>query len=53
MLQLLLALAKAFPAAEALFRAVVQEIDAAREREALQRKTAKDKAVDDAFEQFP
>lgn len=53
MLALLLAIAKAVPAIEALLRTVVQEIDAAREREAQQRKAAKDKAVDDEFEQFP
>ena len=53
MLALLLAIAKAVPAIEALFRSVVQEIDASREREAQQRKAAKDKAVDDEFDQFP
>ena len=51
MLALLLAIAKAVPALEALFRLFVQEADAAREREAQQRKQAKDKAVDDAIGQ--
>lgn len=53
MLALLLAIAKAVPALEAFLRLFVQEVDAAREREAQQRKAAKDKAVDDEFEQFP
>lgn len=46
MLALLLAIAQAVPALEAFLRLFVQEVDAARERGAVARKQAKDKAVD-------
>jgi hypothetical protein len=45
----LLALARALPAIESLFRQVVKQIDAERERVATQRHAEKDARVDDAI----
>lgn len=45
----LLALARALPALESLFRQVVKQIDEQREREAAQRHAEKDLAVDNAI----
>jgi hypothetical protein len=49
LLSALLALARAVPALESLFREVVKQIDAEREREALRRRAEKDARVDDAI----
>lgn len=47
---ILLALLRALPALEQLVRTGLKERDAQREREALQRQAAKDKAVDAAID---
>lgn len=48
-LSALLALARALPVLERVFREVVKRIDAQREREAIQRHATKDAAVDAAI----
>lgn len=48
-LSAVLALARALPVLERLFREVVKQLDAQREREAVQRHAEKDAAVDDAI----
>lgn len=48
-ISLLTAIFKAFPSIESIVKTAIEELDKANAAEALKRKTAKDKAVDDAI----